>query len=144
MYLCDTTYSTHVFSANYDYCCAFLALTHSCSGIDREAVEDLFGKNFFTFDTNPKSRGSAPSTASETSSTLQQDSSTTFPNNSDYSSLDDIMNVVNALRFLCVHKWSAMGDSFLACSLAGEASHLQKSMLNTRQQNVFWNEEWLD
>lgn len=118
------------------------------SGIDREAVENLFGKNFLTFDCNPKSRGNM-TTASRTNTNTtvssespipQQESSGSFPvTSSDMQYLDDIVNLVNTLRFLCIHKWSALGDTFLL-----GPSQMLKSMLNTRLKNIHWNEEWLD
>ena len=115
-----------------------------CSGIDREAVEDLFGKNFLTFDPNPKSRGECASTTSNNSNTQENKSSLHFPTSKDFKHLDDLINLINSLRFLCVHQWSALGDSFLACSQAGSPNQMQKPMLSTRQNNVHWNEEWLD
>jgi hypothetical protein len=78
------------------------------------------------------------------SASASASSLSTFPDISDIESLDDVINLVNTLRFLCVNKWSALGDSFLACSVAGSPSKMQTPMLNTRKNNVYWNEEWLD
>ena len=124
------------------------------------AVEDLFGKGFLSFDMNPKSRGAPTSTATATASSIvmsesniqegsegesESETSASFSTKSDYKNLDDLVNLINALRFLCVHKWSALGDSFLACSsVVGSPNQMQKSMLSTRQSNIYWNEEWLD
>lgn len=128
------------------FCVCLFCIDVMSSGIDRESIEDLFGKNFLSYDTNPKSRGtSKPMMRESTMSSSESGANrTSLPDSIDPESLDDVVNVMNTLRFLCVNKWSALGDSFLACSVVGSPSQMQKSMLNTRQQHVHWNEEWID
>lgn len=114
------------------------------SGIDREEVETLFGKLFLSYDTNTQSRGVVDSMSTESTTTPLSSDRKSFPTRDDFESLDDLINVTNALRFLCVNKWSALGDTFIACTTVGSPTSLQRSMLNTRQNNIHWNEEWID
>lgn len=115
-----------------------------CSGINREEVEDLFGKNFLSYDTNVHSRGAPQPVVGGPNMKPVSGNAASFPSMDDFESLDDVVNVANALRFLCINKWSALGDSFLECTVVGSPSTMQRSMLSTRQNNVHWNEEWID
>jgi len=114
------------------------------NGIDREEVENLFGRLFLSYDTNAMSRGAVDSKPDVSTTAPLSSDSKSFPTRDDFESIDDLINVTNALRFLCVNKWSALGDTFIACTTVGSPSTLQRSMLNTRQNNVHWNEEWID
>jgi len=94
-----------------------------------------------SYDMNPKSRCAGQPNVNVSAATNTDE---LFPTPGDYESLDDVINMINTLRFLCVNKWSALGDSFLACSEVGSPSQMKRSMLNTRQNIIHWNEEWID
>ena len=108
-------------------------------GINRKAVESLFEEKILNFDDNREIK-----VGSQTNGPPPGKEVHTFPATKDLKYLDDIVNVMNSLRFLAINKWSAQGDSFLSCSVSGSPSHMLKPMLSIWQKSVHWNEEWID